>query len=66
MLKVQLPAGLVCIYMPDFVYARAGMMLVDLQPDSVKQGELNVEPESALRGADNGVLMGALDLLKRR
>ena len=59
-------AGLVCIYRPDFLYAKAGVMLLDLQPDSVQQGELSLEPEPAGRGADKGELMGALDFLNRR
>jgi DNA polymerase V len=59
-------AGLVCIYRPDFLYAKAGVMLLDLQPDSVQQGELSLEPEPAGRGTDKGELMGALDVLNRR
>lgn len=60
-------AGLSCIYKPDFLYAKAGVMLLDLQPDSVQQGELNLEPENDKDvEPGKGRLMGALDLLNRR
>jgi DNA polymerase V len=56
-------AGLRCIYKPDILYAKAGVMLLELQPASVKQAELDLEPDEA---PDEGRLMGALDGLNRR
>jgi DNA polymerase V len=56
-------AGLSCIYKPDFLYAKAGVMLLELQPASVQQAELNLEPDEA---PDKGRLMDALDGLNRR
>jgi DNA polymerase V len=56
-------AGLQCIYKPDFLYAKAGVMLLELQPASVQQTELALEPEEE---RDKGRLMGALDGLNRR
>jgi len=47
-------AGLNCIYKPDFLYAKAGVMLLELQPASVKQAELDMEPDEA---PDKGRLM---------
>jgi DNA polymerase V len=64
-------AGLHCIYKPDFLYAKAGVMLLELQPASVHQNELDLEPDNE-RGngrkneRDKGRLMGALDGLNRR
>lgn len=59
-------AGLTCIYKPDFLYAKAGVMLLELQPDSVQQGELDLEAAEQGGGPDKGKLMGAMDLLNRR
>jgi len=60
-------AGLSCIYTPDFLYAKAGVMLLDLQPDSVQQGELDLDPENDKdMEPGKGRLMGALDLINRR
>lgn len=56
-------AGLHCIYKPDFLYAKAGVMLLELQPASVHQTELPLELEDE---RDKGRLMGALDGLNRR
>jgi DNA polymerase V len=56
-------AGLHCIFKPDFLYAKAGVMLLELQPASVHQTELALEPEEE---RDKGRLMGALDGLNRR
>jgi DNA polymerase V len=58
-------AGLHCIYKPEFLYAKAGVMLLELQPASVQQGELALEPEPGVT-RDKGRLMGALDGLNRR
>jgi DNA polymerase V len=41
-------------------------MLLDIQPDTVQQTELDLEPEQPGRAADKGELMGALDQLNRR
>jgi DNA polymerase V len=56
-------AGLHCIYKPDILYAKAGVMLLELQPASVQQSELDLEQDEA---PDKGRLMGALDGLNRR
>ena len=56
-------AGLHCIYKTDFLYAKAGVMLLELQPASVHQTELDLEPDGV---RDKGRLMGALDGLNRR
>lgn len=56
-------ASLHCIFRPDFLYAKAGVMLLELQPASVHQTELALEPEEE---RDKGGLMGALDGLNRR
>ena len=57
--------GLRCIYKPDFLYAKAGVMLMELQSASVHQGELLLEEKTG-EGRDKGRLMGALDGLNRR
>ena len=57
--------GLRCIYKPDFLYAKAGVMLMELQPASVHQCELLLDEEPGER-RDKGRLMGALDGLNRR
>lgn len=56
-------AGLRSIYRQDIRYAKAGVMLLDLQPDSVQQGELDLGDDSC---HDRGKLMIALDGLNRR
>jgi DNA polymerase V len=56
-------AGLKAIFRPGFNYAKAGVMLVDLQPDTVSQGELDLEGEEA---PDHSKLMTALDGLNQR
>ena len=56
-------AALNCIFKSDFLYAKAGVMLLELQPASVQQSELDLEPEMA---RDKGPLMGTLDHLNRR
>jgi len=57
--------GLRRIYKPDFLYAKAGVMLMALQPASVHQGELLLDEEPCER-RDKGRLLGALDGLNRR
>ena len=56
-------AGLAQIFKPGFLYAKAGVMLLELQPDSVQQHELDLEPE---QDKDLGDLMGTLDQINRR
>ena len=51
------------IYKPGFKLAKAGVMLLDLQPDSVQQGELDLD---AVDVPERGILMQALDDLNDR
>ena len=58
-------AGLASIYRPGFKYAKAGVMLMELQSDSIRQSELELDfGESDCR--DRGKLMSTLDGLNRR
>ena len=50
-------AGLKVIYKPGFKLAKAGVMLLDLQPDSVQQGELELDADDV---PERGLLMQAL------
>ena len=60
-------AGLQAIYRPGFKYAKAGVMLLDLGPDSVVQGELDfAEGESLQDAAEKTRLMTALDTINQR
>ena len=62
-LLVQAAArGLQAIYRPGFRYAKAGVMLLDLQDGHIEQHELDLEPEPAARGH----LMSTLDKLNDR
>src|SRR5437879_9091708 len=59
------------MYRPGFNYVKAGVMLVDLQPEGQEQGELDLfsgpdEPEASGPQRDRSQLMGALDALNRR
>jgi DNA polymerase V len=56
-------AGMKAIYRPGFQFAKAGVMLIDLQPDTVQQGELNLQNDGA---PDRSKLMGTIDGLNRR
>jgi len=56
-------AGLKAIYRPGFKLAKAGVILLDLQSDTVQQGELNLEDNST---PDSSRLMSALDGLNQR
>ena len=56
-------AGLKAIYRPGFKLAKAGVMLLDLQPDSIQQGELELEADEP---PDRSRLMSALDGLNER
>lgn len=55
--------GLQVIYRRGFKYAKAGVMLLDLQSDAVVQYELDLEPGF---GADKTLLMMALDGINQR
>lgn len=54
--------GIEAIYRPGFNFAKAGVMLLDLQDGGLEQGELDLEPEAPERGQ----LMGTLDKLNDR
>ena len=56
-------AGLTAIFRPGFNYAKAGVMLMDLQADSVCQGELDLESDDP---PDHSKLMTTLDGLNQR
>lgn len=56
-------SGLRAIYRNGFQYAKAGVMLLDLQRDTVQQGELDFEDDDAL---NRGKLMSTLDALNLR
>ena len=74
--------GLRAIYKPGFKLAKAGVMLLDLQPNTVSQGELELETETHGKEVhdkgvhdkgvhdkevpDKGRLMGAMDRLNGR
>jgi len=58
-------AGLAAIYRPGFKYAKAGVMLLDLQSDRVQQGELMFEDEAAELQVRSH-LMATLDELNLR
>ena len=59
--------GLRAIYCQGFKYAKAGVMLLDLQPDSVAQGELDLGDGDSLEDiADKARLMSALDAINKR
>ena len=62
--------GLHAIYREGYRYEKAGVMLVELQPDTVRQGELDlvndgVEPRHAV-SRDRSKLMSAMDTLNAR
>ena len=54
--------GIEAIYRPGFNFAKAGVMLLDLQDGGIEQGELDLEPEPEARGQ----LIGTLDKLNDR
>jgi DNA polymerase V len=55
--------GLDAIYKDGFKYAKAGVMVLDLQADSVQQQELDLEDDNA---SDKTRLMSALDTINHR
>ncbi|CAM8636084.1 DinP Nucleotidyltransferase/DNA polymerase involved in DNA repair [Comamonadaceae bacterium] len=56
--------GLSHIYKPGFNYAKAGVMLLDLQPDTNQQAELDLEDGDVEE--DRSRLMTAMDTLNQR
>lgn len=56
-------SGVEQIYQPGYRLSKAGVMLLDLMPDSVAQGELDFEPEEA---KDRSKLMMAMDSINDR
>ena len=56
-------AGLRAIYRPDYKIAKAGVMLLELQPELVRQQELALEDDDLV---DRGNLMATLDGLNLR
>ena len=59
--------GLRAIYCHGFKYAKAGVMLLDLQPDCIGQGELDLGDGDSLEDiADKARLMSALDAIYKR
>ena len=59
--------GLRAIYCQGFKYAKAGVMLLDLQADSIIQGELDLGGGDSLGDiADKARLMSALDAINKR
>jgi DNA polymerase V len=56
--------GLQHIFQPGFLYAKAGVMLLDLQPDTQVPTELDLDDEDA--GEDRTRLMHAMDTLNQR
>jgi len=56
-------AGLRAIYRPGYKLAKAGVMLLDLQPGTVQQQELALENDEV---TDRGSLMTTLDVLNQR
>ena len=54
--------GLERIYQPGFNYAKGGVMLLELQPQSIEQAELDLGDAPA----DRGELMSAVDKLEER
>lgn len=54
--------GLEAIFKPGFNYAKAGVMLLDLQDGQVEQGELDLDASEP----DRAPLMGAIDALNDR
>lgn len=56
-------SGVEQIYQPGYQLSKAGVMLLDLMPDSVAQGELDFEPEEA---RDRSKLMMAMDCINDR
>jgi len=58
--------GLEAIFKPGFNYAKAGVMLLDVQAHAHGQGELDLGDSARATEARNGRLMAALDRLNDR
>lgn len=60
--------GLASIFLAGHQYAKAGVMLLDLQPDHIRQGELDWGPESKYQDSeqDKTQLMTALDSINAK
>lgn len=56
-------AGLKAIFRPGFIYAKAGVILMDLQADTVSQGELELDYD---KNPNHSRLMTTLDGLNQR
>ena len=56
-------AGMKAIFRQGYNYAKAGVMLLDLQPDTLSQGELDLQGDE---GPDHSKLMSTLDQLNKR
>ena len=62
-------AGLRSIFRPGYRYAKAGVMLVELQPQALQQGELDLhglDDDARGESRDRGRLMVAVDAVNRR
>jgi DNA polymerase V len=57
-------AGLRAVYRPGYKLAKAGVILLELQPDTVQQQELALENDAGM--PDRGSLMTTLDDLNQR
>jgi DNA polymerase V len=59
--------GLQTIFRRGFLYAKAGVMLLELQPDSIRQGELDLGDDGCIEdSAERARLMSALDGINHR
>lgn len=59
--------GMRYMYVPGFRFIKAGVILVDLQPASLLQRELDLEPEETLEvPRDRSRLMVAMDAINGR
>jgi len=58
--------GLKRIYRPGYRYAKAGVMLLDLQPAEREQQELDLGGDATQREQRNGRLMQAMDAIQGR
>ncbi|MDH4482318.1 MAG: Y-family DNA polymerase [Rhodoferax sp.] len=59
-------AGLHGIFRVGYLYAKAGVMLMDLQPDHCQQAELDLEDGDGVDGEAKMRLMSALDTINDR
>jgi len=59
-------AGLKRIYRPGYRYAKAGVMLLDLQPAGLQQLELDLGGDDTQREQRNNRLMAAMDAIQDR